>query len=69
MGNVQKEMLKDIAVQCGATVIDNEYGIKLSEVNLDHFGSAQKIVVDGYTTSIVGGSGDENKIGERIEEI
>lgn len=58
MGDVQKEYLKDIAVQCGATFIDDEYGVKLSEVKLEHFGSAQKIAMDGYTSTIVGGSGE-----------
>lgn len=69
MGDVQKEYLKDIAVQCGATLIDDEYGVKLSEVKLEHFGSAQKIAIDGYTSSIVGGSGDQQLISARIDEI
>lgn len=55
MANIQKEMLKDIASQTGATVIDNEYNIKLSDIEYKHFGSANKIVVDADTTHIVGG--------------
>jgi len=51
-------LLKDIAIQCGATPIDNEYGLKLEDIKLDHFGSAKKIVIDPNTTHIVGGSGD-----------
>ncbi len=39
-------MLTDIAVATGATLIDNEYGIKLKDVTLEHFGSAKKIVAD-----------------------
>lgn len=58
MANINKEMLQDIATATGATVIDNEYGIKLSEVTLEHFGSAKKIAVDMNITHIVGGSGD-----------
>ena len=46
MASIQKEWLLDIAVATGATLIDNEYGIKLSEVKLEHFGSAKKIAVD-----------------------
>lgn len=48
MGNMQKEMLKDIAILTGATVIDNEYNIKLDEVRLEHLGSAKKIAIDLY---------------------
>ncbi len=40
IANLEKEILKDIAVATGATLIDNQYGLKLSDVNLDHFGSA-----------------------------
>ena len=43
-------MLFDIALSTGATLIDNEYGIKLSEVKLEHFGSAKKIVADMNVT-------------------
>ncbi len=57
MANVQKEILKDIAIATGATIIDNEYEIKLDQIKLDHFGSAKKIVIDGYNTNIIGGSG------------
>ena len=57
MANMQKEMLTDIAVATGATLVDNEYGIKLQDVTLEHFGSAKKIVVDMNQTHIVGGGG------------
>ena len=46
MANIQKEYLYDIALSTGATVIDNEYGITLDKVKLEHFGSANKIAVD-----------------------
>lgn len=69
MANIQKEILKDIALATGATLIDNEYGIKLSEVTLDHFGSAKKIAVDMNFTHIIGGSGKQEVIDERLKEI
>ncbi len=59
LANMQKEMLTDIAIATGATIIDNEYTIKLDQVKLEHFGSAKKIAVDMNTTHIVGGSGSE----------
>lgn len=55
-------MLNDVAISTGATLIDNEYGIKLSEVKLEHFGSAKKIVADMNTTQIIGGNGTPEKI-------
>jgi chaperonin GroEL len=57
MANMQKEMLTDIAVATGATLIDNEYEIKLKDVTLDHFGSAKKIVADMNQAHIIGGGG------------
>ncbi len=69
MGNVQKDILKDIALATGATLIDNEYQITMDKVKLEHFGSAKKIAVDMNMTHIVGGSGDQNLIDERILEV
>lgn len=40
MADIQKEMLKDIATMVGATLVDNEFGLKLEDVELKHFGSA-----------------------------
>jgi chaperonin GroEL len=62
-------MLKDIATLTGATIIDNEYGIKLEEVEYKHFGSAKKIVVDAEKTHIVGGEGRAEEISNRLDDI
>jgi chaperonin GroEL len=62
MGNVQKELLSDIAIATGATIIDNEYNLKLADIRLEHFGSAKKIAVDMNMTHIVGGSGKAQSI-------
>ena len=62
-------MLTDIAIATGATVIDNEYHIKLEDVKLEHFGSAKKIAVDMNMTHIVGGSGQESAVQDRIRDI
>lgn len=69
MANIQKDIMKDIATLTGATIIDNEHGIKLEDVKIEHFGGAKKIVVDGYQSHVIGGSGNEDLISERIQEI
>jgi chaperonin GroEL len=69
MANMQKEMLTDIAIATGATLIDNEYELKLDQIKLEHFGSAKKIAVDMNITHIVGGSGTEQAVNERIRDI
>lgn len=40
---VEKESLKDIAVMTGATLIDDEFGVTIGEVELKHFGSAKQV--------------------------
>lgn len=69
MGNAQKEMLTDIAISTGATLIDDEYGIKLADIKLEHLGSAKKIVADMHATHLIGGNGDREKINERIRDV
>ena len=66
---VQKESLKDIAVMTGATLIDDEFDLKLEEVELKHFGSAKMIQVDPNFTNIVGGSFKQAELDVRLEEI
>ena len=56
MGGVEVELLKDIATLTGATFIDNNHDISLSEVNLSHFGKAKHIRVTELETSIVDGN-------------
>ena len=56
MADIQKEMLKDIAVMTGATLVDNQYGLKIADVQLKHFGSAKVIKTDAEFTHIVGGN-------------
>ncbi len=53
----------------GATLIDNEYGIKLSEVQLKHFGSAKIIKTDENFTHIVGGNFNQQSLDQRMDEI
>ncbi len=68
-GDRRKEMLKDIAVLTGATVITEELGLDLKEATLDMLGSAKSVRVDKENTTIVDGAGDKNAIGDRIKQI
>lgn len=69
MADIQKEILKDIAALVGATLVDNEYGLKLSEVELKHFGGAKVIKADADFTHIVGGDSTKEALEIRMEEI
>lgn len=68
-GDRRKEMLKDIAILTGATVVSEDLGMKLENITLDYLGSAKKIVVDKENTTIVDGSGDKTSIESRCNEI
>jgi chaperonin GroEL len=68
-GDRRKAMLEDIAVLTGATVISEEQGYKLENATLDYLGTCKRVVSDKDNTTIVGGSGESNKIKARINEI
>ena len=68
-GDRRKEMLKDIAILTGGTVISSELGYKLSDADLSMLGHASQVKVQKENTIIVGGSGDQNAIKARVAEI
>lgn len=68
-GEKRKELLQDIAVLTGATILSEDLGIELKNATLEHLGSAKNIKVEKETTTIVGGSGDAQKINDRIYNI
>jgi chaperonin GroEL len=68
-GEEQKDMIEDIAVLTGATVISEERGIKLENFTEEMLGEAKKINVDNEKTVIVSGKGDKNAIKKRISLI
>lgn len=68
-GDRRKEMLKDIAILTGATVVSEDLGMKLENVTPDFLGSAKKIVVDKENTTIVDGVGEKSAIESRCAEI
>ncbi|MBR4786382.1 MAG: chaperonin GroEL, partial [Bacteroidales bacterium] len=68
-GDRRKEMLEDIAILTGGTVISEEKGFKLEDAGLEMLGTAEKITVDKENTTIVSGKGDKNAIEGRIGMI
>lgn len=68
-GDRRKEMLEDIAVLTGGTVISEEKGLKLEAATIDMLGRAEKITVNKENTTIVNGAGDKEAIAVRVAQI
>jgi chaperonin GroEL len=68
-GDRRKEMLEDIAILTGGTVISEEKGLKLEHTTLDLLGRAEKVTVDKEDTTIVNGAGDKEQIKARVNQI
>ena len=68
-GDRRKEMLEDIAILTGGTVISEEKGYKLEDATIEMLGTAEKITVDKENTTIVSGKGDKKAIEARIAMI
>jgi chaperonin GroEL len=68
-GDRRKEMLEDIAILTGGTVISEESGLTLETVNLNMCGRADKINIDKDTTTIINGEGQSDLIKSRIDVI
>ncbi len=68
-GDRRKEMLEDLAVLTGGTVITEEKGMKLEDTSLDMLGVAEKITVDKENTTVVAGAGDQAAIDARVGMI
>ena len=68
-GDRRKAMLEDIAILTGGTVISEEKGYKLENVEIEHLGSCEKIAVDKDNTTMVNGGGEKSNIEGRINQI
>ncbi|MFP5528122.1 chaperonin GroEL [Peptococcus simiae] len=68
-GDRRKEMLQDIAVLTGATVVTEELGYKLEDATVDMLGSARQITVTKDNTTIVEGKGGKEGIDGRVAQI
>lgn len=68
-GDRRKEMLEDIAILTGGTVVSEEKGIRLDAASLEMLGVAEKISIDKENTTIVNGSGEKSAIEKRVAQI
>ena len=68
-GDRRKDMLQDIAILTGATVVSEEVGLKLESCGEEVLGQAKSIKIDKDNTTIVGGAGNQKAIKDRVAEI
>ena len=68
-GDRRKEMLQDIAILTGATVISSDYGLELHNTSMEHRGTARQVKAGKETTIIVDGGGAPEAIKERTQMI
>jgi chaperonin GroEL len=68
-GDRRKEMLEDIAILTGGTVISEEKGYKLEDATLEHLGLAEKVVINKDNTTLVSGKGAADLIQARVKQI
>jgi len=68
-GDRRKEMLEDIAILTGGTVISEEKGYKLEDATIEYLGEAEKVSIDKENTTIVSGKGKKDDINSRVAQI
>ena len=68
-GDRRKAMLEDIAILTGGTVVSEEVGLKLEDVQLSTLGRAERVVVDRDNTKVIGGLGDKRTIEGRKQQL
>lgn len=68
-GDRRKEMLQDIAILTGGTVISEELGLKLEQADISQLGQVKSVKIDKDNTTLVDGAGDKKVISDRVAEI
>ena len=68
-GDRRKDMLEDIAILTGGTVVSADKGMKLEDATIEMLGCAEKVVMNKETTTIVDGAGEKEAIASRIAMI
>lgn len=68
-GQRKTEILRDLGIYLGGEVADDMLGVRLNDMEPEHFGHCEKIIIKKDETIIRGGKGDQGKLQERIEAI
>jgi chaperonin GroEL len=68
-GDRRKEMLQDIAVLTGGTVISEDLGIELKNAKIEMLGKARKVIADKEKTTIIEGNGKKDEVKARVKQI
>lgn len=68
-GDRRKEMLQDIAILTGGSVISEELGLELNSTTIDQLGKAKQVVIQKENTIIVDGAGNKEAIKSRVNQI
>ena len=68
-GQIQKDMMEDLAVKVGGKVIGDEYGRPVEQAGVDWLGECDRVIVSTNKTIIVGGSGTEEEVDVRVKSI
>lgn len=68
-GDRRKEMLEDIAILTGGTVVSEVKGMQLAQANVNDLGTAEKVTVNKDNTIIVNGAGSKEAIANRVNQI
>ncbi|WP_166263612.1 chaperonin GroEL [Marinobacter caseinilyticus] len=68
-GDRRKAMMEDIAILCGGTVIAEETGTGLGDIQPDQLGEAERVVIDKDTTTLIGGRGQPEQIAARVKQL
>ncbi len=68
-GDRRKEIMEDIAILTDATVVSADKGLKLEEVGLEVLGTANKVIAEKDSTTIIKGAGDKKAVADRIALI
>ena len=68
-GDRRKEMLHDIAILTGGTVISEEVGLKLDTATVEQLGQCEKITINKENTTVIGGKGEKEAIDARAKQI
>ena len=68
-GDRRKEILQDIAIVTGGTVVSEETGLSLEKVTLDQLGTAKRVTINKDNTTLIGGGGSSKEIDGRIRQL